>query len=218
MRVSEAKWIRGALKGIDGPILNLGSSTKTFREDLKPHIDREVFSPLRADGVEVVHADMKQAPGVDLVGDITDPVYQEQLVARHFRAILVSNLLEHVRDPGIVADACRRILPEGGLICVTGPYRYPYHADPIDTMYRPTPEEFASLFKGELVVGEIIDGGTLRDDVRSLPHYLAQSGWRILNWPRRPKAARARASALTYLFRPFEISCAVIRIGTSGVS
>lgn len=213
MRVSEAKWIRGALKGIDGPILNLGSSTKTFREELKPHIDREVFSPLRAAGVEVLHADIKMAPGVDLVGDVTDPGYQQQLADRRFRAILVSNLLEHVRDPESVAAACRRILPEGGLICVTGPYRYPYHADPIDTMYRPAPSELAALFKGELVVGDVINGGALREDVRSLPHYLAQSVWRILNWPRRPHAARARASALTYLFRPFEISCALVRIG-----
>ena len=218
MRVSEAEWIGKALAGIDGPILNLGSSTKAFREELKPHIDREVFAPLRKAGTQVLHADIKQAKGVDLVGDVTDPVYQDQLVARHFRAILVSNLLEHVRDPATVAAACHRILPDGGLVCVTGPYKYPYHADPIDTMYRPSPEGFASLFRGELILGEIVDGGTLRDDIASLPHYLAQSVWRILNWPRKPQGARARASALTYLFRPFEISCAVIRIGPSAAS
>ena len=54
------------------PLVNVGSSTGEFREVRQPHIDRIVFAPLRAAGVEVVHADVKAAPGVDLVGDLTE--------------------------------------------------------------------------------------------------------------------------------------------------
>ena len=212
MRASEARWIGEALSQVEGPILNLGSSTEAFRVVGKPHIDAEVFAPLRAKGVQVIHADIKDAPGVDVVGDVLDPAYQERLAGLGVRSILVSNLLEHVTDPKAVADACRRILPNGGIICVTGPYEYPYHADPIDTMYRPTPQEFARLFRGELVRGEVIEGGWLRHDIKSMPHYLAQSLWRIANWGRNPNAARARLSAMGYLLHPFRISCAVIRV------
>lgn len=212
MRKAEAKWIGEALLRVEGPILNLGSSTKEFREVQKPHIDERVFAPLRAKGVSVIHADIKPAPGVDMVGDVLDPAYIDKLVALGVKSILVSNLLEHVSDRQAVADACRRILPDGGVVCVTGPHQYPYHSDPFDTMYRPRPEGFAQLFRGALLEGEVIEDGSLRGDVKSMPRYVAQSLWRILNWPRRPQAARARASALTYLFRPYLISCALIRI------
>ena len=212
MRTSEAQWIGQALARIEGPLLNLGSSTGAFRTQAKPHIDQHVFAPLRARNIQIIHADMKDAPGVDIVGDVLDPAFQRHLTTLGVRSLLVSNLLEHVSDPQAVAQACRLILPHGGTVCVTGPYDYPYHADPIDTMYRPTPQEFAELFEGELVRGDIIDGGALRDDVSSLPRYLAQSVWRIANWPRRPLAARSRASALPYLLRPYRISCALIRV------
>ena len=44
------------------------------------------------------------------------------------------------------------LLPQGGLFFVTVPYSYHYHADPIDTMYRPSPEELASLFAGQTIL------------------------------------------------------------------
>jgi hypothetical protein len=76
------------------------------------------------------------------------------------RAAIVSNLLEHVIDRAALATLVMQVLPPGGLIFVTGPRDYPYHKDPIDTMYRPTVEEAAALFAGARVVeGEIIDAG-----------------------------------------------------------
>src|SRR5262249_48186498 len=86
-------------QGDISPLLNLGSSTGAFRERSKPHIERELFAPLRAAGVDIVHSDLKLAEGVDLAGDIMNPGFRTVLHGRGFRCLLVANMLEHVRDP-----------------------------------------------------------------------------------------------------------------------
>jgi len=58
------------------PLLNLGSSTRAFREVEKPHIEPELFALLREAGIEVIYGDLKPASGVDIVGDIPDPGVQ----------------------------------------------------------------------------------------------------------------------------------------------
>jgi hypothetical protein len=60
------------------------------------------------------------------------------------KALLCCNLLEHVLDPERLALHCLELLPRGGLLFVTVPFSYPYHRDPIDTMYRPDPTRQAS--------------------------------------------------------------------------
>ncbi|MBO0739659.1 MAG: hypothetical protein J2P48_24485, partial [Alphaproteobacteria bacterium] len=61
-------------------------------------------------------------------------------------ALLCSNLLEHVPEPGQRAWYCLDLLPAGGLVFVTVLHSNSYHRDPIDTMYRPGPAELAELF------------------------------------------------------------------------
>ena len=70
-----------------------------------------------------------------------------------FRALLCCNVLEHVRDPGEFARRCGTLVMSGGVLAVTVPRSYPHHSDPIDTLYRPTPEEAAALFPGDLGAG-----------------------------------------------------------------
>src|SRR5262245_58429456 len=70
MRPSEAKYIAEILGHLPndavGPCLNVGSSTRHFREVEQPHVDRLVFAPLAQRGIEVTHADLKPAEGVDI--------------------------------------------------------------------------------------------------------------------------------------------------------
>src|SRR3954468_14196161 len=148
------------------PLLNLGSSTRAFREVAKPHIQDELFGPLEAAGIRIVHSDLKQADGVDLAGDIFDPAIRAELRARKFKCLLCSNLLEHVRDRAAVAAACEEIVGPGGLILATVPSSYPYHADPIDTGYRPAPAELARLFAdSEPLLAEELAGRTYAEDI-----------------------------------------------------
>src|SRR4051812_35141466 len=142
IRIREILLAQGAVS----PLLNLGSSTGDFRRAAKPHIERQLFAPLAEAGGIVVHSDLKAGEGIDVVGDILDPSMTADLKGRGFKCVLLANVLEHVRDRPGVAAACEAIVGPGGLILATVPSSYPYHADPIDTYYRPSPIALASAF------------------------------------------------------------------------
>jgi hypothetical protein len=199
------------------PLLNLGSSTREFREREKPHIQRELFGPLEAAGVAVVHGDLKQADGVDLAGDIFDPAVQRDLKARGFRCVLLANLLEHVRDPKAVAAACEEIVGAGGLIVATVPSSFPYHADPIDTGLRPSPGELAGLFTRSmpLLLEEIV-GRTYAEELKArgatVARALAQTLlFGLIAWAR-PKSFAARADRWRWYRRPYRVSIALLEV------
>jgi hypothetical protein len=199
------------------PLLNLGSSTRAFREQARPHIERELFAPLRAAGIEIVHSDLKQADGVDVPGDILDPAVRADLKARGFRSLLIANMLEHVRDRAAVAAACAEIVGPGGLILATVPSSFPYHADPIDTGYRPRPEALAAAFPGcEAVLAAEVWGRTYREEIAargaSVRRELARTlGYGLLGFAR-PKSFRARLSRWRWYRRPYAVSLALLRV------
>lgn len=148
MLLNEALWLKHCLATTDlplSPLCNLGSSTLEFRTKGQFYIDQHVFAPLRERGIEVVHVDLKPADGVDVVGDILDPAVRESLKAKHFRSVICTSLLEHVKDPRAVCDAICDVLGNGEIF-VSVPRDYPYHEDPIDTMFRPTLAELIGLF------------------------------------------------------------------------
>ena len=199
------------------PLLNLGSSTGAFREQAKPHIERELFAPLRAAGIAVCHSDLKQADGVDLAGDIIDPAMREELKARGFRSLLIANMLEHVSDRAAVAAACEEIVGPGGLILATVPSSFPFHADPIDTGYRPDPDALAALFGGsDPVHVETVEGRSYREEIAarnsSVARELAQTFGFALISVARPKSFRARLSRWRWFRRPYAVSLALVRV------
>ena len=216
---TEAIRIREILlaQGEISPLLNLGSSTRAFREQAKPHIERELFAPLRAAGVSVFHSDLKQADGVDLAGDIMDPALRADLKAVGFRTLLIANMLEHVRDRDAVTAACEEIVGPGGLILATVPSSFPYHADPIDTGYRPPPEALAAAFRGsDPLLTETVTGRTYEEEIAAR----GSSFWRELGRTlgfgligfARPKSFRARLSRWRWYRRPYAVSLAFVRV------
>jgi SAM-dependent methyltransferase len=178
--VDESLWIRRALEkqplraGLR--VLDIGSSSLEFRTAVQPHIDQNVFAPLRARGLEIVHADAKHEPGVDVVLDVTTLAGIES----EFDLVLCTNLLEHVVDrEGTLANA-KRVVRPGGLLLLTVPLRYPIHADPIDTGYRPSAQELARLLAWSNVV--VSEDVTVRAELhyRGRPWYRRWlAPWRI---------------------------------------
>lgn len=175
---AEARWLCRALDGFApqrlSPLLNLGSSTAAFREQTQPWTGQLLFRPLRARGIDVVHVDTRDGAGVDVRADLTDPSDLAPLRALRPRALLCCNILEHVADPDRLARHCLDLLESGGLVFVTVPFSYPYHRDPIDTMYRPSPAELGALFAGARLLDAAIIGAGMsyRDDVRRRPWIL----------------------------------------------
>lgn len=219
MLEAEAIRLREILLGCEGvsPLLNLGSSTRHFRECDKPHIERELFGPLAAAGIDIFHSDLKHADGVDVAGDVLDPQVRASLAARRFRCVLIANMLEHVRDREAVAAACEQIAGPGGLILATVPSSYPYHADPIDTGFRPTPAQLAAAFtRSRALLEEEVEGRTYREEMRAR----GSSFWTELGrtfrlapiFFARPKSFRARLDRWRWYGSRYRVSIALVEV------
>ena len=222
MLIEEARWLGDQLQAVDPdrvyPLLDVGSSTATFRTQEQPWIDRLIFA--RAHG-PVQHLDAKAADGVDIVADLTDPDAVARLARAGFKSVFCSNLLEHVPDRERIARTLVELIPEGGYLFVSCPYRYPFHPDPIDTMFRPTPAQLAGLFPGTRAQREVIvRGGTFLDEIRRTPAGFLKLLIRLLLPFHKPAAWRRAAlqlwRSLPWSFRRFEASCVVLVREASG--
>src|SRR5207237_109411 len=149
----------------------------------------------------------------DLAGDIMDPAVRAELKGRGFRCVLIANMLEHVRDRAAVTAACEEIVGPNGLILATVPSSFPYHADPIDTGYRPSPAELAAAFAGSAaVLAEEASGRTWREEIAvrgsSVWRELGRTlGFGLIGFAR-PKSFRARLSRWRWYRRPYVVSLA----------
>ena len=170
----DAVWLKEALASLPAaslsPLLNIGSSTAKFREIDQPFIQELVFAPLAAAGVRVIHNDIKASPGVDVVGDIFEDRGFQQLKELGVKAVICTHMFEHVLDRDLLARRLMALLPVGGYFFITVPSSYHRHNDPIDMMYRPTPDQLAGMFPGE--------------DILEKRNLIGQTSWmHIKKWP-----------------------------------
>jgi hypothetical protein len=211
----DAEWLGRTLAAFSNeelsPILNLGSSTRHFRTVKQPHIQRLVFGPLEARGVRVIHSDLKVDDGVDVSGNIFEDAVFAKLKAMRPRAIICTHMLEHVRVRQELTQRIVNLLPEGGHFFVTVPSSYHEHHDPIDTMFRPTPQELADLFEGqEIVEKEELIGENYWAHIRRRPltiffRHLTRFFVPFLGW----RAWKRSMRKLYWLFHPYKVSAIV---------
>jgi hypothetical protein len=136
--------------------------------------------------------------GVDIVLDFEKKKIKKII---GLKSIFVNNLLEHVAYPEAVAKKIEELIPSGGYIFVSCPYKYPYHPSPIDNMFRPTPSQLALLFpKCNVVAYDIVYGETLLDALSKSDGFKIPS---IKYW-------HSILSHLTFINRKFAVSCLVL--------
>jgi hypothetical protein len=151
VHVETAAWTRAVLAEMDLPVgsraLDIGSSTLHFRTVEQPHIEEQVLAPLRARGVRIVHLDAKQAPGVDVVYDLdeADGTLADRL-GEH-ALVLLTGILQHLREPARVADLVTRMVAPGGYLVVHHPQSARRSYDPVDHGVRLTPDRLARFFE-----------------------------------------------------------------------
>jgi hypothetical protein len=181
MFYEESLWLKGVLATLAVPhgsvVLDIGSSDEQFRTSVQPYIHENVHRPLLDRGVRLLHTDAKAAPGVDLVMDVTaesDATLDEHRASA--RLVLCTNMLEHVIDRAAVARRLCSLLDERGILIVTVPRRYPEHLDPIDTLFRPSPQQLAELFRPIAHDLRVLEATTV--PVRHPRHYRPKSRWR----------------------------------------
>lgn len=221
MRSKEARFIGSVLQRLPdheiSPVANLGSSTLHLQQVDSPHIHREIFAPLAQRGVRVINIDLKEDEGVDIVGDIYDASIQQKIQSLRPKLLICCNILEHVTNPAEFARISTSLVAPGGRIIVSVPYSYPYHPDPIDTYFRPTPEGVARLFEGCTIAdGRIVSDTTYLHDlthehtVPQLMRLFAAHAVKFFfpfgNWP----AWKARYHRYLWLFRPYKTSCVIL--------
>jgi hypothetical protein len=212
LRSEEAAWIGSRLvKLAPRTVLELGSSTREFRTREQPHIERCLHAPLRASGARIVHADMKAGEGIDISGDLYDPAVQAALATVRPDVVLCCNIFEHVSDRGRFAQICDSLLPPGGIVVVSVPRSFPYHPDPLDTYYRPSPEELAQLFPTYRVLdAETVTSSSYASEVQG-PRAFAKTLAKIALVRGGLDATRARAHRLLWLFRPYRLSVVILQ-------
>lgn len=222
MRIGEARHIGRLLDGLPAedisPCLNLGSSTRQFRENDQPHIDEYLFRPLEERAVKVVHADMKEDDGVDIAGDIYDPSVREKIRTLGPRLILCCNMFEHVSDRERLAVSLENLVIERGYVLLTVPFSYPIHYDPIDTYFRPSPEELAALFPNFRKVDSIIvSDTTYLQDLRQanslaglLGHFFISALKFVAIW-RGKRKWLSHFHRYFWLFRPYKVTLLLLQ-------
>jgi hypothetical protein len=216
----EAKWLSNFTSLLGGeyfPMLNIGSSTATYRKTIQPHIESELFAPLRQQGKQVIHIDIKEDEGIDLSGDLNDENFIHKLAALNAKSLLCSAVLEHVVSPEAICAHLEDIMSSGGLLIITAPHVYPYHLDPIDTKFRPSIEELSRLFpRCKLLDGTYITSKkTHAKQIASMLYtgnfmwlYVLMKRWLLpLNglgeW-------KKRVSDIPNLFKHFTMTCVVL--------
>jgi len=208
--VEEARWIGRRLAGLSlepgARVLDIGSSTLEYRTVVQPHITELVHHPLIARGASLTCGDIKEGEGVDLVLDLTRTDLSDALFASPWDLVICSNILEHVVDRSTFLANVLRLCRRGGYLLCTVPHRFPYHADPIDTLYRPTAAELARTIL-ERAPGRIEAAEILRIDDRS---YYEFTPGRILD----RLLARSLRQRLRWHVAPlrWQVSCVLLQL------
>lgn len=224
MQKIEAKWIETALQAFPAdelsPILDIGSQTLAFRTKEKPYIQADLFAPLMARGISIIHSDLQEGEGIDISANLLEPDGYAAIKATAPRTIFCNNVLEHVLDPAEFASKCFSLLPPGGRLVITVPKSYPHHRDPIDTMFRPTPAEISALIDEphEVLISEIIDVGSYRDNLKKRPWIIYRQILRLpfpfLGWTKWKRSMKK----FYWMIWPYRQSCVILQKPLSGAA
>lgn len=116
-----------------GRVLDIGGKKENKRGNFRPPLDN-------VESWEYCNIDASTKPDYNCSAEDI-PVDDEA-----FDIVLMTEVLEHLENPEIVLQECKRILKIGGQMILTMPFLYPIHADPYD-FQRWTPEKIKNVLK-----------------------------------------------------------------------
>ena len=143
MRGEVRAWVEGVVAEYRprGPVLEVGAL----------NINGTVRDLFPQEGY--IGLDIRDGPGVDIVGDICDRSYieadyieEKAALLERFNTVLCCETLEHIPRPWQAIAAMRRALKPGGLFIGTWCFVYAIHNEPED-YWRATPAGFRLLLE-----------------------------------------------------------------------
>lgn len=181
MLKNESLWIKQFLPKIiteDAlPVLNVGSSTSHYRKTAQPHVQQNIFSHFEDEKTQVIHLDMKTAEGVDLVGNLYDPVFLQKIRKLKIKTIFCNNTLMYLDEKSRhkLAEIFYLLLPKGGYLLISNSHIFPSAPDPKEEYYRAAAiEMYHSLFPRFTLIAaeEVEDDLTHFKDLRQQSKFL----------------------------------------------
>lgn len=219
MLVEESIWFRERLSYLiaehASAVVNIGSSTKLFREVIQPHLYLNIFQPLEQAGVQVIHLDRKTDVGVDIVGNLQDIDFIATLKKMKYAGIFCNNLLMHLelKERQELIKSIDSILPSRGYLFLSTSYNYPYCPDPNDSFYRPNNLGLELLFPNyEVLESAVVNGhGSLYKDMTANKKYGLILTLRLVLPFYKFRSWKFLIRYLPNLFKPYSASCVVLR-------
>jgi len=214
MLKEEAEWISSQLDYLEKeniliyPVANIGSSDESHYE-LQPWI-KTLSEKIKSNGI-IKNIDIKDTESVDLVGDLLDDNFINDLKKEKFQLLICANVLTNIADKDKFAKSLIELMPTNSILMVSVSNRYPYVADPVDTLYRPTPEELCELFPStEILNASLVSSDSfvkhLWQDKKAffitffrlfVPFYKPKTWWNLVKYlPKIHKPVRASCALL----------------------
>ncbi len=217
MLAEEVEWLAERVPAGPGSgiVLNIGSSTHEYRTVMQPDIDRKIFAPLAQRGYKVVHVDRKADAGVDLVGDLEDEAFVDQLKALGPALLFCNNVLMHVRAHALsrVIKGIADIAPAGSLLFASTGTVYPHTSDPYDNGMRADDRELVRLFTGFQIIDSatVVSSTSFFDDLARDKALAAKVAFRAFLPFYKPRNWIELIRYVPKIRTPYAAACAILR-------
>ena len=163
MLVEESIWIAEKIKEIlpeePFPVLKIGSSTLVYRTKKQPFIQNNIFNLFSDEKKQVIHLDMKEDEGIDLVGDLSDENFRRLVKNLKPKLILCNNILMYLNKNTRkeLSKILFEILDENGYLIITNSLVFPPAPETVEAYYRENPEKmYKSLFANFYLIDQNI--------------------------------------------------------------
>lgn len=154
--------------------INLGSGNIKQLQHSKPWINDNVIEPLKLRNIRILNLDIFKFDSVDYVADLSEKESLDFIKKTEApRLLLLGNVLEHVSSNlrTKILNNIYSSMDIGDKLIISVPNDYPYHADPIDTMYRPSPDQIKILLPLEWHVCQILECGSYYDEFKKMSFF-----------------------------------------------
>lgn len=189
--------------------LNLGCGDVNRLGLIKPWVQENIFNPLKSRKIDVVNIDYKNFGGVNIVKDLiqTNSLNFVQQYSGP-KIFILTNVLEHIPSNSRTSllENIYQNMASGDSLIISVPNDYPYHGDPIDTMYRPSPDDLMRAINLHWLESYLISAGSYKEEFLKMSSFKKLRKLLKVFLPFQKFSKWRECHRIVYLFKPYKIS------------